>query len=153
MVAKQLCEDIPEDACVIVYNKGFEQPRLREMANLFPEFRDHLLNIHDHIVDIMIPFVNQDYYLKEMAGRWSIKVVLPSLFPNDPECDYDNLEEVHKGDEASAAYLLLPTLPNEEAERLLYNMLKYCKRDTYATVKLLEKLKEVTNSRSYTKKG
>ena len=142
-LCKRLCEDIPKNSCVIVYNKGFEQPRLREMARLFPEFSEHLLDIHDNIVDLAIPFANQDYYVKEMSGRYSIKVVLPALFPNDPECDYNNLDSVHKGDEASAAYLSLPTLSKEEQEKLRYDMLRYCELDTYATVKLYEKLKEV----------
>ena len=39
------------------------------MANLFPEYKDHLLNIHDHIVDIMTPFVNQDYYERFIKHR------------------------------------------------------------------------------------
>ena len=78
-----------------------------------------------------------------MSGRYSIKVVLPALFPNDPECDYNNLDSVHKGDEASAAYLSLPNLSKEEQEKLRYDMLRYCELDTYATVKIHEKLKEV----------
>ena len=142
-LCKRLCEDIPKDACVIVYNEGFEKPRLREMADLYPKFREHLLNIRDNIVDLWKPFKNQDYYIKEMGGSSSIKVVLPSLFPDDSECDYHNLDQVHKGDEASAAYLLLPTLSKEEREELRYNMLRYCERDTFATVKLYEKLREV----------
>ena len=52
------------------------------------------------------------------------------------------MEQVHKGDQASAAYLLLPTLSKEEQNRLRRNMLIYCGRDTFATVKLYEKLKE-----------
>ena len=147
-LCKRLCEDIPMDSCVIVYNDRFEKPRLKEMAGLFPEFREHLLNIRDNVVDLWKPFDNQDYYVKEMSGRSSIKVVLPSLFPNDPECDYHNLEQVHKGDEASESYLLLPTLSKKEQDRLRKNMLIYCGRDTFATVKLLEKLKEVSKYHS-----
>ena len=142
-LCKRLTEDIPKNACVIVYNKGFEQPRLREMAKLYPEFRDHLLNIHDNIVDLAVPFSNQDYYVKEMGGSYSIKIVSPALFPNDPDSDYHNLEDVHKGDEASAAYLSLPTLSKEEQDKLRQNMLIYCGRDTMATVKLYERLREV----------
>ena len=151
-LCKRLCEDIPKNSCVLVYNKSFECARLKEMAELFPELKDHLLNIKDNIIDLMIPFANQDYYLKEMGGRWSIKVVLPSLFPNEESLDYHNLENVHKGDEASLAYLSLPTLSKEEQEKLRYNMLKYCELDTYAMVKIHEKLKEVTNSKCYIKK-
>ena len=142
-LCKQLCEDIPKDSCVIAYNKSFECTRLKEMASLFSKFSDHLLNIKDNIIDLMVPFFNQDYYTKEMEGRYSIKVVLPALFPNVPELDYHNLEQVHKGDEASAAFLSLKELPKEEQEELRKNMLKYCKLDTYAMVKIYENLKEM----------
>ena len=142
-LCKQLCEDIPLNSCVIAYHKSFECSRLKEMANLFPEFSDHLLNISNHIVDIEIPFAKQDYYVKDMAGRSSIKVVLPALYPNDPDLDYHNLDQVHKGDEASAAFLSLKEKSKEEQEVLRHNMLKYCCLDTYAMVKIYEKLKEV----------
>ncbi len=151
-LCKKLCEDIPMNSCVIVYNKSFECARLKEMADMFPEFREHLLNIRDNIVDIMIPFSNQDYYLKEMGGRWSIKVVLPALFPDDPSLDYHNLDDVHKGDEASAAYLALKDLPREEQDKLRYNMLRYCELDTYAMVKILDKLNEIVKENEKVKK-
>ena len=146
-LCKQLCEDIPKDSCVIAYHKSFECNRLKEMANLFPEFKDHLLNISNNIVDIEIPFKNQDYYIKDMAGRSSIKVVLPALYPDDPELDYHNLKQVHRGDEASASFLSLSTLSKEEQEELRENMLKYCSLDTYATVKLLDSLKEAVDEK------
>ena len=142
-LCKQLCEDIPMDSCTLVYNQSFEITRLKEMSKLFPELSEHLLNIVDNIKDLLPPFKTQDYYVKEMGGSASIKKVLPALFPNDPSLDYHNLEQVHKGDEASASYLALPTLSKEEQETLRTNMLKYCCLDTFAMVKIYEKLKEV----------
>jgi hypothetical protein len=152
-LCKQLCEDIPMNSCVLVYNQSFEISRLKEMAALFPEFRDHLLNIVDNIKDLLPPFKNQDYYVKEMGGSASIKSVLPALFPDDPSLDYHNLEQVHKGDEASNSYLLLPSLSKEEQKVLRGNMLKYCKLDTYAMVKIYEKLNETVNHKSLVRKN
>ena len=140
-LCKQLCDDIPMNSCVLVYNDSFEKTRLKEMALMFPEFSDHLLNIRDNIKDLLPPFKNQDYYVKEMEGSASIKKVLPALFPNNKELDYHNLEQVHKGDEASSAYLSLKDLNKEEEQKLRSNMLKYCGLDTYAMVKIHEKLK------------
>ena len=142
-LCKQLCEDIPKDSCVIVYNQTFEKTRLKEMAELFPEFSEHLLNIRDNIVDIAVIFSNQYYYIKDMGGSFSIKKVLPALYPNDPELDYHNLNEVHKGDEASNAYLSLKDLDKTEELKLRHSLLKYCELDTYAMVKIYEKLKEI----------
>ena len=59
--------------------------------------------------------------------------------------DYHNLDQVHKGDEASSSYLSLKDLNKEEEKELRYNMLKYCKLDTYAMVKIYDKLLEVVN--------
>ncbi len=144
-LCKQLCEDIPKDTCVIVYNDTFEQSRLREMASIYPDLKEHLLNIHDNIVDLYDVFIHHDYYVKEMGGSASIKQVLPALFPDDPDLDYHNLDQVHKGDEASAAYLSLKNLDKKEEKILRDNMLKYCKLDTYAMVKIFNKLIEVIN--------
>ena len=144
-LCKRLCEDIPINSCVLVYNDSFEITRLKEMAKLFPEFRDHLLNIANNIIDLLPPFKNQDYYVKEMGGSASIKKVLPALFPNDETLDYHNLDQVHKGDEASSAYLSLKNLNKEDEEKLRKNMLKYCELDTYAMVKIYDKLKCISN--------
>ena len=137
----QLCKDIPKNACVLVYNDGFEKSRLREMANMIPELSDHLLNIRDNILDLLPIFKKQFYYVKDMQGSASIKYVLPALYPNDESLNYHNLEQVHKGDEASAAYLSLKDLSEKERNILRNNMLKYCELDTYAMVKVYEKLK------------
>lgn len=144
---KYLCEnlvkDIPNDSCVIVYNETFEKSRLKEMSELFPEYKDHLLNIRDNIIDLMVLFRNRDYYVKEMEGSYSIKYVLPALFPNDESLNYHNLDQVHKGNEASEAYLSLPSLSRDEEDKLRKNMLKYCALDTFAMVKIFDKLKEL----------
>lgn len=141
-LCKQLCEDIPLNSCILVYNDSFEKSRLKEMALLFPDYSSHLLNIRDNIKDLLPPFKNHQYYVKEMYGSSSIKKVLPALFPGEKELDYHNLEEVHKGDEASNAYLSLSSLSKKDEERLRTNMLKYCNLDTYAMVKIYNKLKE-----------
>lgn len=144
LLCKSLCEDIPLNSCVLVYNDSFEKSRLKEMANIFPEFKNHLLNIRDNIIDLLPPFKNHDYYVKQMGGSASIKKVLPALFPNDESLNYHNLEQVHKGDEASSAFLSLKNLNDNEKKILRENMLKYCYLDTYAMVKIYEKLKSIT---------
>lgn len=144
-LAKKLCEDIPPDACVLAYNMSFEKGRITEMAYAFPELSNHLLSIRDNIKDLLPPFRNHIYYTKEMHGSASIKSVLPALFPNDPTLDYHNLEGVHKGDEASETFLELKNLSEEERIIKRNQLLKYCELDTYAMVKIFEKLQEVTN--------
>ena len=95
------------------------------------------------MVDLMTPFQKGYYYSKAMQGSYSIKYVLPALFPDDPELDYHNLDQVHNGGEASAAFFTMADKSPEEIESLRSNLLKYCGLDTYAMVKVLSKLREV----------
>ncbi len=142
-LAEQLCADIPLDVCTTAYNMGFEKGRIRELTNLYPDLREHLLNIHGHIRDLMIPFQKKWYYCRAMQGSYSIKYVLPALFPNDPSLDYHNLEGVHNGGEASDTFARMASMSPEELETARANLLRYCGLDTYAMVKVWEKLKSI----------
>lgn len=141
-LAERLCQDIPLDVCTLAYNMQFEKTRIRELAQLYPDLADHLMNIHDNISDLMVPFQKKQYYTKAMQGSYSIKYVLPALFPDDPELDYHNLDGVHNGAEASAAFAAMEKMSPEELEACRTNLLKYCGLDTYAMVRVLEKLEE-----------
>ena len=142
-LAERLISDIPENICVLAYNMSFERGVIKRLAEQFDDLSEHLLNIGDNIQDLMISFKEQYYYTEAMQGSYSIKYVLPALFPNDPELDYHNLEGIHHGGEASAAFANMTKLSPEEIERTRQNLLKYCGLDTYAMVKVLEKLREV----------
>lgn len=141
-LAEQLCIDIPKNVCVTAYNMTFEKGRIKELAQLYPDLSEHLMNIHDHIVDLIIPFRRKDYYCKDMQGSYSVKYVLPALFPDDPSLNYKNLEDIHNGSDASAAFSAMQNMPPDELQRCRNNLLKYCGLDTYAMVKIWEKLKE-----------
>lgn len=143
-IAERLCEDIPEDVCVTAYNKTFECGRINELAEAFPDLAGHLLNIKNNIVDLIVPFRSGWYYNRAMGGNFSIKTVLPALFPNDPELDYHALEGIHNGTEAMTIFPQIQFMPPGEQQTTRHNLLKYCELDTFAMVKLWEKLKEVT---------
>ena len=142
-LAEQLVKDIPIDVDVLAYNMSFEKGVIKSLSNIYPDLSESLMKIHDNIKDLMIPFYNRDYYVKEMDGSYSIKYVLPALFPNDKELDYHNLDMVHNGGEAMDTFKKLGTLSKKEQEIVRNNLLKYCKLDTYAMVKIYQKLKEI----------
>lgn len=143
-LAEQLIKDIPMNVCTLAYNMSFEKTVIKNLAELYEDLREHLMNIHDNIQDLMLPFINRKYYKKEMRGSYSIKYVLPALFPNDPSLNYHELDMVHNGSEAMNAYANLGKLPKEEQEISRNNLLKYCELDTYAMVKIWGHLKNVT---------
>ena len=127
----------------MTYNMSFEKGRTSELADLFPDLADHLMNIHDHIIDLIVPFRRKWYYCRGMQGSFSIKYVLPALFPDDPELDYHNLEGIHHGGEACAAFESMAKMTPEEVETTRQQLLAYCGLDTFAMYKIWQKLKEV----------
>ena len=141
-LAKQLCEDIPTDVCVLAYHSSTEIGIMKKLAAQFPDLSAHLLSICSNTLDLMVPFQKKYYYCKEMQGSYSIKYVLPALCPNDPELDYHALDGIHNGGEAMNAFAQLPNHTPEEIELIRKQLLAYCKLDTLAMVKVLEKLYE-----------
>ena len=142
-IAEALVRDIPLDVCVTAYNKSFECTRLKELAQAFPDLSAHLLSIEKNIVDLLIPFQNGYYYNRAMGGSFSIKSVLPAVFPDDPELDYHNLEGVHNGSEAMDIFPKIQYMGPAEQEKTRHDLLKYCELDTYAMVKLWQELARV----------
>lgn len=140
-LAERLCKDIPLDSCVVAYNKSFEEHRLRELAALFPHLSAHLTNIADHLVDLIEPFRGAHYYLPAMGGSLSIKSVLPALFPDDPQFDYHNLlGGVQNGGDAMTVFPKIKDMQEPQKSQTRKALLDYCKLDTLAMVKILEKL-------------
>ena len=151
-LAESLCRDIPKDVCTMVYKKTMESGRIKELAEAFPDLAEHLLNIDKGIVDLIEPFQSGYYYNGNMTptpegvSLFSIKNVLPSVFPDDPELDYHNLEGVQNGGEAMAIFPQIQYMDPEEREKARHGLLKYCELDTYAMVKLWQELERTISN-------
>ena len=142
-LAEQLCHDIPMNVCTLAYNKQFECGRIKELADSFPDLADHLINIRDNIKDLLDPFQKGYYYVPAMGGSFSIKSVLPALFPNDPELDYHKLDQqVQNGNDAMSIFPKIKDMNPSDAQSAREALLRYCELDTWAMVKVLEKLKK-----------
>jgi len=137
-IAARLVKLIPKKACVIAYNMGFEKSVIRNLAEKHPAYSDALLQINENMRDLMVPFRSGHCYTKEMNGSASLKAVLPALVP---ELGYDNMT-IGGGQEASAAYGELHREVDKTREgKIKKALLEYCKLDTLAMVKLIEKLR------------
>ena len=144
-LAEQLCKDIPMNVCTTAFNKAFECTRLKELAALYPDLSTHLMNICDHIVDLLDPFRAGYYYLPAMDGSFSIKKVLPALFPDDPELNYDNLTgSVHNGAHAMSIFPAMKYMSPDEQIKARQDLLEYCHLDTLAMVRIWERLEEIS---------
>jgi hypothetical protein len=135
---KQLREDIGDTGTVFVWFKPFEMTRNKELAIIHPDFADFLEDLNDRIYDLG-DFINFGFYLHpEFKGSWSIKNVLPVMVP---ELSYDEME-IGKGDQAMMAWweLINDRLSMDDAEKTKTALLAYCKLDTWAMVKIYQKL-------------
>ena len=165
------------NVCTLAYNKGFECGRIKELATMYPDLAIHLMNIQEHIQDLLTPFQSGYYYVPAMGGSFSIKSVLPALFPDDPELNYHNLDErCQNGGNAMTLFPKLAELQQRIPQLGLQKLengilvlsdslmklsdiqaiqkevaagrealLRYCELDTWAMVKVWEKLKEMAN--------
>ena len=115
---------------------AIRESRLTELAAWLPEFSSRIKNIQARLWDLL-PVIRNHVYHPAFAGSYSLKSVLPALVP---EMTYDGME-VGNGQDAGLAWESLTRTGDEaERERLRKALLEYCRQDTRALVKILERL-------------
>ena len=131
---ENLLKVLGKKGTVLVYNKAFENTRLKELKTEHPQHEGAVDAVLERVADLMVLF-RSHYRLPQMEGSWSIKVVLPALVP---ELNYKELVIGNGGDASAAFYNLkdetdpIKVLATREA------LLEYCKLDTWAMVRILE---------------
>lgn len=142
------------DSSVIVYHKTFEQLRLMEMQELFPEHKKELQKIIDRIFDLKDVLKNNkkfylengfdeieshryNFYHKKLLGSYSLKKVI-QVFNKSAYSDL----EIRDGETAYKAYMNLVNLDPIERDQTIENLLEYCKQDTYSMFEIIQGLKK-----------
>lgn len=132
----KLQKEIGTEGSVLVWNKGFEHSRNKELAESYPKYAEFLNNVNSRMIDLA-DFINKEHYIHpEFLGSWSIKNVLPVMVP---ELSYKELK-VNKGDAAMLAWWDMVHGTDKSAAK---DLLEYCALDTLAMVKIWEKLKSI----------
>jgi len=133
-LAEALIRTLGSHGPVLVYT-SYEQGVITGLAALYGDLAVELEAIADRLVDLH-PVTQANYYHPDMLGSWSIKAVLPTVAP---DMDYAELEGIQEGTEASAAYLAAidPNTTQEDKRTLRDSLLKYCRHDTEAMVRLV----------------
>lgn len=139
---------LPERGTVIVWNKGFETGRNKEMAKLLPQYEPFLTSVNARVFDLMEIFRKQHYVHAGFRGSCSIKKVLPVLLP---ALSYKDLE-IQDGSTASLAWYRMVTSEGPEAEKACTyrNLLDYCCLDTRAMVEIFRHLETCSAVREAT---
>jgi hypothetical protein len=104
---------------------------------------DELLALNERFIDLAYPFQHKHYYHPKFNGKYSIKVVLPTLFPDDDELDYKKLGTIQNGGDAMDTFAKLHLLKDKsKLAEIKRDLLAYCRLDTLAMVRIWEKLQE-----------
>jgi len=136
--AEGLVKHIGADGILIAYNAGFEKRVIRELATMFPDLSDVLLEMNERFVDLL-PITRKAYYHPSQKGSWSIKAVLPALVP---ELNYADLDGVQNGGDAQLAWIQAASADPQHRKEIADHLLDYCKLDTLAMVKIVDALLE-----------
>jgi len=133
-LARQLITGLEAEGPVLMYT-DYERRVIQQLAKMFPDLASALQEIEKRLVDLH-PITRANYYHPDMLGSWSIKVVLPTIAP---DMDYTKLEGIAEGTAASSAYLeaIQPETTAQRKELIRQDLLRYCKHDTEAMVRLV----------------
>ena len=135
-----LSQHIGNTGSIIAWHKVFERDRNKELASMFPEYSEFMLNLNDRLLDLEDAFCKNLYVHPDFLGKSSIKFVLPVLVP---EFSYKALN-IQKGDTASVRWYDCTVGSNlDEATQVYEDLLEYCCLDTLAMVKIYEVLGKV----------
>ena len=124
--------------------------RFEHLANLFPQYEEHLMNLHNNFIDLWNPFKPKfSYYVApEMKGLHGVKTVLPVLVPHQKNA-YKDLDLVKNGGDAMYIYEKLgeeiakKDSDPEKINRYRKSLKKYCALDTSGMIEIVKKLRKV----------
>jgi hypothetical protein len=127
---------------VVTYS-SFEKTRIRGLMLSVPDLRPELEDLEGRLIDLL-PVIRENVYHPDFLGSFSLKYILNPLVP---ELTYDDLVIVDglvASVEIARLLFVAQKIPVEERNRVRQDLLDYCERDTWAMVKLLERLRRLT---------
>ena len=137
----QMLNDITSNGSIIAFNQSFEIAQIKNLAEFMPSKKKELLALVDRFVDLAYPFQHKHYYHPNFKGKYSIKVVLPTLFPHNDELNYKKLGSIQNGGDAMDTFAKLHLLKNKTQKDVIRkDLLDYCHLDTLAMVRIWEYL-------------
>jgi len=136
-----LRDGLGDAGSILVYNQGFEKGVMNEGCDALPEFREwYDENIFHRVKDLWDVFKDFSFYDPKQKGSTSIKYVLPVL----TDLKYDDLD-IGNGMSASLEYerVTYGDVDEEDRDKVMRALEKYCELDTWAEVEIVKTLGEV----------
>lgn len=140
-LAERMLEATRNARRVVTYS-SYEKSRIRELAALLPDLAPELEGLVARFVDLL-KVMRDCVYHPAFRGSFSLKHVLTPLVP---DLSYDDLVIVdgrYASVEIARLLFVAHKIPPAERDRVRHDLLEYCKRDTWATVRLVGRLREL----------
>lgn len=133
----RLLTSLGTEGSIIVWNVEFEQTRLNELAEQFPEYRKRIEALEDRYFDLMIPFDKLWFYKPEMYGKYSLKYVFPAL------SDVKSYNDLNVKNGLQTMILYFKILKGEiNPDEVRQAMLDYCSLDTESMIYILDEMRK-----------
>lgn len=133
-LAESLIRALGDSGPVLMYTP-YEKRMIKGLSERFPDLSAALTPIAGRLMDLA-PICRAYYYHPDMRGSWSLKAVLPTIAA---DMQYSELEGIQEGTAASEGYLeaIDPATSGERKAELKEQLLRYCRFDTEAMVRLV----------------
>ena len=138
-MAERLLEATKNAERILMYS-SYERTQINQLAERVPACAGDLKALAGKMVDLL-PLVRDHVYHPGFRGSFSLKYILTPLVP---DLTYRDLAIVD-GQTASVeiARLLFVAHLVEDRDQLRRDLLAYCERDTWAMVRLVQRLREL----------
>jgi hypothetical protein len=122
----------------------FEKSRIRGLQQAVPALRAELEELEHKLIDLL-PVIRDHVYHPDFGGSFSLKYVLTPLVPDLTYEDLVIVDGMVASVEIARLLFVAQKIAPEERERVRQDLLNYCERDTWAMVRLLERLRELAS--------
>jgi hypothetical protein len=143
-ILENLEKQILPGGSLVCYNDYIEKKCIFESVQLHSQYDEWFQSIKDSFLDISKPFRDFYYYHPLQKGSASLKAVFPAL----TGLGYGDLD-IQEGGLANHEFLKLKLQKEqntEETSKILEQLVAYCRMDSWAMIKILEKLKDLDSS-------
>jgi hypothetical protein len=141
----RLMLEATKDADRIVVYTSFEATQIKELAGHLPALRDELMALREKLWDLN-PVVAENVYHPDFRGSFSLKEILTPLVPDLSYNDLVIVDGKRASVEIARLLFVSGAIRKDERERVRHDLLEYCKRDTFATVRLVARLAQLAGS-------
>ncbi|MBC7894017.1 MAG: DUF2779 domain-containing protein [Cytophagaceae bacterium] len=143
-ILAQRLVDATRNAKTVVMYSSFERTQIRALAKAVPSLEAELQALDAKLFDLLA-VVREQVYHPAFRGSFSLKYVLPALVPDLSYNDLVIVNGMVASVEIARLLFVADRIPLEERDRVRQDLLAYCKRDTWATVRLLETLRVIAS--------